>query len=163
MYIIIQTVYSEKYTSVHTHTQHKHTCTHTYTHNTHTHTTQTHIHTHTHAANLAPDPAISAVSQYQVHAGDSITLPCAFRPGALSSNYSLEWQKQLATIYRPQGISLPQRYRILENYSLVISGAEVTDSNLYQCSVRVTYSNGPTITGYAPPFRLIVIGEYLII
>ena len=99
---------------------------------------------------------VPVVDYHSIESGDSVTLPCEYPPGRLTSYYNAEW--------RDDGSILSSlRYAISPaDFSLTINSTELSDeSTEYVCDVTV---DNPQSTNnwevYSSPITLIVYGKH---
>ena len=88
--------------------------------------------------------------------GDSVTINCGVRQGALVESYTVVWRRGFQIVNTSDSRFTLQR-ETGEDYSLTISELQVSDSTNYTCEVAVQLN----VAYYVPdvPVKLLVYGK----
>ena len=100
-------------------------------------------------------------TRYTVEAGESVTMECVIRPGALYQQYSVFWRRGLQTLVSSHSPNA-NGYRVnLADFSLIIDNVEVNDEDSdYNCEVIVDNPQSENnIRRTGPDITLIVYGK----
>lgn len=114
---------------------------------------------HTCTAFPTADPVVSAQTIYSVRVGMTAIIDCQYKAiGVFRNSYSVKWVKGVINI----DPSLPEfsRYRVLTNFSLVITDTKPSDaSDVYACHVTVSVTRVMTL--YGSPVSLEIRGVWV--
>ena len=116
------------------------------------------FHTHTHTHTHTPDyPRRDPIQMYYARAtGESVTINCGVRQGALAESYTVVWRRGFQ-IVDTSDLRFTLQRETGEDYSLTISELQVSDSANYTCEVAVQFDVTHYVTDV--PVKLLVYGK----